>query len=78
MDLNLISIDLLEDLYLVCEAGQHDLKYNYNGKNIAELLHEKTGLPVEYTEDSVGLILFFGPFLKNSPTAQKHGWQWLK
>jgi len=62
---------------IICEAGQHDPKYDIGGKNIVETLHEKTGMPIKYTEDFVN----FGMFsleLENSPNAKEHGWKWMK
>jgi hypothetical protein len=63
---------------LVCEAGQHDPFFDQNGLNIAEALHKSSGMPIKYTEDYVHVSPIFGPILENSPTANRHGWQWLK
>ena len=54
---------------LVCEAGQHDPDLmdkfgEYEGMNIAEILHKKTGLPIIYSSSYVYPSPFGGdPFL---------------
>ena len=67
----------------ICELGQG--KYEQNDGNIygidlAQKLHDLSGLPVKYTEDYVQLPSFgFGqPTLHPSSTARTHGWQWIK
>ncbi len=62
----------------VCEAGQHDKELlPASGKNIVEILHERTNMPIKYTEDYVR-VKGTKIWLANSPTAKKHGWQWIK
>ena len=54
----------------VCEIGQG---------NTPQKLHELSGLPIKYSEDySYPPAFGIGtPTLSNSPTAKKHGWQWI-
>ena len=62
---------------IVCEAGQHDPEYDIGGKNIVEILFDKTGLPIKYTEDFVKFNMF-GLKLEKSKNAKTHGWKWMK
>ena len=68
----------------ICEIGQSkypqaddNLQY---GEDLAQELHDLSGLPVKFTEDYVVLPPFgIGqPSLHNSETARTHGWQWLR
>ena len=67
----------------ICELGQGKYKqkdgYKY-GVDLAQKLHDLSGLPVKYTEDYVVLPSFgFGqPSLYHSSTARTRGWQWIK